>query len=298
MASDELLDAFDAHLRKVRRASAHTVRGYTADLRDFFTFLATRGVEPDAATQSDVRAFLASRFGANDPRTLSRKLSAARAFYAWRVSLGAIERNPARLVRSPKQRKPLPRPLDEHDATLLLEGREGSEGEGNWREVRDRAMLELAYGAGLRSSEVCAARLDALKLSSRELVVVGKGRKTRVVVFGEQAFRALERWLDCRPAPRDATALFAGTCGRAPSTRTFQRIVGRAGLEAGVARRATPHALRHSFATHMLDHGADLRVIQELLGHASLSTTQVYTHLTTADLLDVYRRAHPDEAGD
>lgn len=294
MTGDGLLEAFDRHLRAVRRASDHTARAYASDLRQLFAFLDERGVLPDDATPTDLRAFVSSRFGVNEPRSMARKLSAVRAFYAWRVSVEAIERSPARVVRPPRQKKPLPAALDEVDAGALVEAA-GRSDASDWRRVRDRAMCELAYGAGLRASEICGAALDALRLGSRELTVTGKGRKTRVVVFGEAARSALDAWLAVRPRT-ESKALFAGPEGRAPHTRTFQRIVQRAGLSAGVQRRSTPHTLRHSFATHMLDHGADLRVIQELLGHASLSTTQVYTHLSTADLVATYQKAHPDEA--
>lgn len=294
MTGDALLEAFDRHLRAVRRASDHTARAYASDLRQLFAFLDERGVLPDDATPTDLRAFVSSRFGVNEPRSMARKLSAVRAFYAWRVSVEAIERSPARVVRPPRQKKPLPAALDEVDAGALVEAA-GRSDASDWRRVRDRAMCELAYGAGLRASEICGAALDALRLGPRELTVTGKGRKTRVVVFGEAARAALDAWLAVRPRT-ESQALFAGPEGRAPHTRTFQRIVQRAGLSAGVQRRSTPHTLRHSFATHMLDHGADLRVIQELLGHASLSTTQVYTHLSTADLVATYQKAHPDEA--
>ena len=294
MTGDGLLEAFDRHLRAVRRASDHTARAYASDLRQLFAFLDERGVLPDDATPTDLRAFVSSRFGVNEPRSMARKLSAVRAFYAWRVSVEAIERSPARVVRPPRQKKPLPAALDEVDAGALVEAA-GRSDASDWRRVRDRAMCELAYGAGLRASEICGAALDALRLGPRELTVTGKGRKTRVVVFGEAARAALDAWLAVRPRT-ESQALFAGPEGRAPHTRTFQRIVQRAGLSAGVQRRSTPHTLRHSFATHMLDHGADLRVIQELLGHASLSTTQVYTHLSTADLVAAYQKAHPDEA--
>lgn len=294
MTGDGLLEAFDRHLRAVRRASDHTARAYASDLRQLFAYLDERGVSPDDARPADLRAFVSSRFGVNEPRSMARKLSAVRAFYAWRVSVEAIDRSPARVVRPPRQKKPLPAALDEVDAGALVEAA-GRSDASDWRRVRDRAMCELAYGAGLRASEICGAALDALRLGSRELTVTGKGRKTRVVVFGEAARSALDAWLAVRPRT-ESSALFAGPEGRAPHTRTFQRIVQRAGLSAGVQRRSTPHTLRHSFATHMLDHGADLRVIQELLGHSSLSTTQVYTHLSTADLVATYQKAHPDEA--
>lgn len=297
-AHDQLLDAFDRHLRDVRRASPHTVRAYIANAREYLAVLAESGVTADQARPADVRAYVSSRFGLDDPRTMARKLSAVRAFHAWRVSLGAIERNPARVVRPPKQRKPLPGALDTHDAAALVE----AAGEGDlpsWQRARNRALCELAYGGGLRASELCGLDVDGLRLVAREAVVTGKGRKTRVVVFGEPAVDALRDWLEerARIAAPDEQALFIGDRGARLVTRQLQRIVSRAALAAGVQRRATPHTLRHSFATHLLDGGADLRAIQELLGHASLSTTQVYTHLSTADLLATYKRAHPDEQG-
>lgn len=290
-----LLEGFDRHLRVVRRASEHTVRAYASDLRQLLTFLEERDVQPDGVSPTDLRAFVSSRFGVNDPRSMARKLSAVRAFYAWRLMEGAVERNPARVLRSPKQRKPLPGALDATDAEALVTT--GDETQPLWRQLRDRAMCELAYGAGLRASEVCGLRIDQLRLAARELTVLGKGRKQRVVLFGEPAQEAMEEWLTERDtvALPDTREVFVGPGGKGLTTRSFQRIVSNAALRAGVVRRATPHTLRHSFATHLLDNGADLRVIQELLGHASLSTTQVYTHLSTADLLATYRRAHPDE---
>ncbi len=293
--AEQLLDAFDRHLRAVRRASEATARAYVSDLRPFLEQLAGRASTPDAAKPSDVRAFLSIRFGLDDPRTMARKLSAIRSFYSWRLSLGEVEQNPARMVRPPKQRKPLPGALDEADAAgLVTTPEQGPE----WRTVRDAAMCELAYGAGLRASEVCGLTIDALRLGTREATVLGKGGKSRVVVFGEAASEALQRWLALREGVAQAgeRRLFVNAGGTGLTTRSFQTIVTRRALAAGVSRRATPHTLRHSFATHLLDHGADLRVIQELLGHASLSTTQVYTHLSTADLVETYRRAHPDEA--
>jgi len=291
-----LLDAFDSHLRAVRRVSVHTARAYVGDLRQLFAFLAGNGVDPDAATPGHLRAFVSSRFGTNDPRTMARKLSALRSFYAWRLSLGAVARNPARLVRAPKQKKPLPGALDETDAALLVTAPDDAPG-ADWARLRDRAMCELEYGAGLRAGEVCGLDLDALRPGACEVVVTGKGRKQRTAVFGEQARDALQAWVGARArvAAAGERALFVNRSGRRLTTRSFQQIVAKAARAAGVLRRATPHTLRHSFATHLLDGGADLRVIQELLGHASLSTTQVYTHLSTADLVETYRRAHPDE---
>jgi integrase/recombinase XerC len=228
---------------------------------------------------------------------MARKLSAIRAFYEWRVEQRAIERNPARLVRPPKTRRPLPGALDESDAAAVT-GVAPTE-KPAWQRVRDQAMCELAYGAGLRASEICGLELGAVRLAACEVTVRGKGNKQRMAVFGAPAQAALSEWLQVRTeiARANERRLFVGRNGTGLTTRTFQNIVSQRALSAGVSRRATPHTLRHSFATHLLDNGADLRVIQELLGHASLATTQVYTHLATADLQRTYRRAHPDEQG-
>lgn len=293
---DAVIDAFDVHLRSVRRCSAHTARAYASDLRQFLAFLTEHHKRVDEAVAADVRAFLSSRFGLNDPRTLARKLGAVRTFYSWRLSLGVVATNPARAVRPPRVRKPLPTALEQTDTEALLDAM-GDDSLPAWRRARDRAMGELAYGAGLRAGEVCGLTLSALRLDAREATILGKGNKTRVVCFGEPAVAALKEWLAIRPtiAKPDVSTVFVGPRGAPVATRSYQDVVTQAALRAGISRRATPHTLRHSFATHLLDGGADLRVIQELLGHASLSTTQVYTHLSTADLLDTYRRAHPDE---
>jgi integrase/recombinase XerC len=294
---DARLVSFLEHLSGVRRQSAHTCRAYASDLRQLAAFLLENDADLDAVTTTLVRAFLSSRFGINDPRSMARKLSAVRAFYAWRLSKGGVARNPARLVRPPKQRKPLPGALDEVDAAAVATVETAGPA---WRQARDAAMVEVAYSAGLRASEVCSVTLDALRLAQGEMTVVGKGRKSRVVLFGEAGITVLRHWIEYRSqvALPETREIFVGPHGRKLTTRSFQTIVGQRALAAGVRRRATPHTLRHSFATHLLDHGADLRVIQELLGHASLSTTQVYTHLSTADLLETYRRAHPDEQND
>jgi site-specific recombinase XerD len=293
--TDERLERFLTVLANVRRTSAHTLRAYRVDLIQLREFLSSRSIDLDAASPAALRAFLASRHGINDPRSMARKLSAARAFYAWRIAEEVIERNPARLVRPPRQRKPLPGALDETDAAALVEA--APSGQPAWRAARDRAMCEVAYGAGLRASEVCGLTLADVHLDRQELNVRGKRGKNRIVLFGAPASEALEDWLGYRTTRASAgeQRLFVGPSGRGLTTRTFQNIVSTRARAAGVARRATPHTLRHSFATHLLDHQADLRVIQELLGHASLGTTQVYTHLATADLVDTYRRAHPDE---
>lgn len=293
--ADERVLFFVQHLSAVRRASPRTVRAYQSDLQQLCGWMRERQIDLDAATPSVLRAFVSSRFGINDPRSMARKLSAIRAFYEWRMEKHAVERNPARLVRPPKTRRPLPGALDETDASAMMT--ETSLAKDAWRRARDRAMCELAYGAGLRASEICGAELSTLRLAAREITVRGKGSKERTAVFGTAAQEALEEWLAARPgiAGADETHLFVGRNGRGLTTRSFQNIVSSQALAAGVARRVTPHTLRHSFATHLLDNGADLRVIQELLGHASLATTQVYTHLATGDLVRTYRSAHPDE---
>jgi integrase/recombinase XerC len=296
--ADDRVQSFVQQLATVRRASPQTVRAYQGDLTQLCAWMREQELDLDAATPSALRAFVSSRFGINEPRSMARKLSAIRAFYEWRVEQKFIERNPARVVRPPKTRRPLPGALDEDDAAAVMTA--ASPSKSSWQTLRDRAMCELAYGAGLRASEICAVELGALRLPTREVRVRGKGNKERTAVFGTAAQEALEAWLGARSgiAMTGEKRLFVGRNGRGLTTRSFQNIASAQALAAGVARRATPHTLRHSFATHLLDNGADLRIIQELLGHASLATTQVYTHLATGDLQRTYRRAHPDEQED
>jgi integrase/recombinase XerC len=228
---------------------------------------------------------------------MGRHLSALRTFFAFLKREGRVEGNPAKAVGTPRRERTLPRTLSVSEAAAVVEtkGREGVLG------LRDRALLELLYATGLRVSELVGLRLEDVDLSARQVRTVGKGRKERVVPFGQPAGAAVRAWLKARatlaPAPRDAEIVFLNARAGRLTDRSVRRVLDRAVQEAAVPRHASPHALRHSFATHLLAAGADLRSIQELLGHASLSTTQRYTHLDAERLIEVYRKSHP-RAGD
>ncbi|HYY52402.1 MAG TPA: tyrosine recombinase XerC [Myxococcales bacterium] len=282
------IEAFAAHLARVERASAHTQRAYVSDLGQLAVFLDERGISLDAATRDDLRAFLASRFSANTPATLARKQSSLRAFYAHRVRMGHIADSPARRLAFPKRRVSLPNVVSVDDCFAIV----AAPSERSAAGLRDRAALELLYGAGLRVSELVGLNLDDVAQDS--LRVRGKGGRERIVPLVRKARSALDAYLVRRAELRPAgTALFLNRRGTRLTARSVTRHLARYALIAGARRHVHPHALRHSFATHLLDMGADLRGIQELLGHVSLSTTQRYTHVSAERLLQAYEDAHP-----
>ena len=285
---DPGLEEFAAHLARVQRASPHTQRAYLSDLRQLAEFLGERGRGLDAATRDDLRAFLGSRFGSNSSATLARKQASLRAFYDHRFRMGHLKDSPARRLVFPRRRSSLPNVVTVDDCFALLEAPSKRSAAG----LRDRCALELLYGAGLRVSELVG--LDLADLQDGTLRVRGKGGKEREVPIVRKAQLALSAYLarraDLKP---NGAALLLNRRGGRLTTRSVARHLARYALIAGARRHVHPHALRHSFATHLLDMGADLRGIQELLGHASLSTTQRYTHVSAERLLQVYEDAHP-----
>ena len=285
---DPRLEEFAAHLAQVERASPHTQRAYLSDLRQLAEFLRERGTGLDAATRDDLRAFLASRFGSNASATLSRKQASLRAFYEHRVRMGHLADSPARRLVFPKRRSSLPNVVTVDDCFALLEAPSKRSATG----LRDRCALELLYGAGLRVSELTG--LDLADIQDGILRVRGKGGKEREVPIVAKAQLALAAYLARRAELKPlGPALLINRRGGRLTTRSVARHLARYALIAGARRHVHPHALRHSFATHLLDMGADLRGIQELLGHASLSTTQRYTHVSAERLLQVYEDSHP-----
>jgi integrase/recombinase XerC len=293
--------AWAAHLGAERRLSAHTLEAYRRDLAQFLAFLAGHlGGAPGLAdiaalAPADVRAFLAARRNAGvGARTLGRQVAALRSFARFCERRGLAATAAFTLVRPPKQPRSLPRALSVAEARTLVETAEAME-EEPWIAARDVAVLTLLYGCGLRISEALSiARSDAPVAGRETLRIAGKGGKERIVPVLPAVARAVEAYIAACPfhlAP-DAR-LFRGARGGPLSPRLVQKAVERLRAALGLGREATPHALRHSFATHLLGRGGDLRTIQELLGHASLSTTQVYTDVDSARLLDVYARAHP-----
>src|SRR6266496_1312539 len=295
------IQRFASHLASERRGSAHTLKAYLTDLGQYATHLAEAGVPLVPSSPAAVRGFLARASAGCGAVTLGRKLSAIRSFYRFLVREGLAPANPARGVASPRRPKKLPEVLPEDEVAALVESPRLSAP----LEPRDRAFLELLYASGLRVSELTGLDVGDLDLAEGLVRVLGKRRKERVVPVGAMAREAVRRWLDGgRPVlaagpdhARAARALFLNYRGGRLSQRSVARRLDRAVLASGLARHVHPHVLRHCFATHLLGNGADLRAIQELLGHASLSTTQRYTHLDWKRLAEVYDRAHPRAKG-
>jgi integrase/recombinase XerC len=289
----EPIRAFERHLAAERNCSPHTRRAYASDLRDFAAHLGPRA-RPDSVSAEDVRRFLAERHRRLHPASIGRKLAALRAFFRWLERERGELRDPTAGLSAPKRPLRLPRPLGIDDCQALMEAGPPAS-EGDERALRDRALVELLYGAGLRVGEAVALDVRDVDLLGREVRVFGKGSKERIVPLPEKAREALAAYLAVRRGPGyQAEPLFAGAAPRRRlGERAVRRLLARRAAGAGIADRVHPHRLRHSYATHLLDMGADLREIQELLGHASLSTTQKYTAVSAERLFEVYDRAHP-----
>jgi len=302
----QALDEFEGYIADARRFSERTVRAYRSDLDRFAGFW-ERDFGEGSATKTPltrvdtlaVRSYLASLHRARlASRSLARHLSTLRSFFRWACREGHVDKNPARALPSPRLPRTLPRAMTLPDTERLLL----ADDEGPFPE-RDRALFELLYATGLRVSEAAGLDLEDVDFSSRLLRVLGKGNKERIAPFGEEAGEALSVYLPVREERRrgpardaavdDGEPLFVNARGGRLTTRSMARLLKTRLRAAGLPAEISPHALRHSFATHLLEAGADLRAIQELLGHASLSTTQKYTHLDAARLREVYRRAHP-----
>jgi integrase/recombinase XerC len=289
---------FEVHLRVERRASAHTLRAYLADLAQYAAYLAARQAPLIPSSAALVRGFVVGAAGQAGPVSLARKLSAIRSLYRFLVKEGLASTNPARAVASPRQPRRLPEVLPEEEAAALVESPSAEE---SLLHLRDRALLELLYASGLRVSELTGLDLGGIDLAEGVVRVVGKRSKERLVPVGRQAREAIARYLAearprlaARPAGRRAgQALFLNFRGGRLTGRSVARLLDGWVERIGLPRHVHPHVLRHCFATHLLSNGADLRGIQELLGHASLSTTQRYTHLDWKRLATVYDQAHP-----
>ena len=290
------LSAIDLHDRALirRDVAPRTRRAYASDLEQFARWCGAIETEPDAVTPRIVRRYVQALGEARlAPTTLARKLAALRSFYADRRERGAVAANPAELVAGPRQPRHLPRVLAEDEVGKLLDRVPAS----TPLDLRDRAIFELTYACGLRAEEVTLLDLGALDFDGEQLRIEGKGGRTRIVPVGEMARKAvteyLERGRHVLATGPDQQALFLTKSGNRLVTSDVRRRLTIWARRAGVAGGAHPHALRHSFATHMLDGGADLRTIQELLGHSRLSTTQIYTRVESARLKSAYSGAHP-----
>ena len=295
---DHAVSRFLDYLRDQRRVSGQTLRAYASDLAQFRETLVARHGErlpgPEELDPLAVRAFVARLHNEGLAKSsVARKLSAVRSFLKHAVRLGVIDTSPAEGIPTPKQSKLLPKNLTVDEVFALLDRITGSDVVS----LRDRALLEFLYATGLRVGELAALDLDDVDQSGGLVRVMGKGNKERIVPFGSKARASLLAWLSAseilRRRRKDADAVFLNLRGSRLTDRSVRRILDRRVLEAAIAAHISPHALRHTFATHMLGAGADLRAIQELLGHASLSTTQRYTHVGVEALMAVYDKAHP-----
>lgn len=305
-----LVSQFVDYLRLEKHFSEHTVRSYATDVLQFARFLAggaalagsdQDGVPADAAPRLlacdavSLREFLAFMFQQRYTKsTTARKLASLRSFYRWLVRRGDLEASPMSAIRTPRQEKRLPKCLDAGQIDRLL----AAPGDGDMLAARDRAMMEVLYSSGLRVSELVAMEMQDMDLQEGIIRVRGKGRKDRLTPIGSRAVKALDTYFQQRLAEGKAQGPHAGRVfvnkhGGPLSARSVRRKMDKYLLMAGIGPGVSPHTLRHSFATHLLDAGADLRSVQELLGHQSLSTTQIYTHLTTARMKQVYDAAHP-----
>jgi integrase/recombinase XerC len=289
------VDCYLDYLRTQKGASPHTLRNYGMDLAGFLRHLEGTGnlsLALNSVNSQHIRAYIASLYEKNSRNSISRKLSSVRSFFRWMLKQGKVQQDIAARVPLPKVEKKLPTFLTvtQVENLLLIPDRSHREGK------RDYAILELLYSSGLRVSELTALNRADLQFSDGRdeggtIRVLGKGAKERVVVFGVTAREALDDYLSVRSDSE--VALFLNSRGGRLTSRSVERMVSAAALQAGLSRDITPHTLRHSFASHLLANGADLRLIQALLGHSSLSTTQKYTHIEMHNLLKEYERAHP-----
>jgi integrase/recombinase XerC len=299
-------DDFLRHLRE-RNASAHTIKAYTGDLDSFAAYIGSRGWK--AIDHIAIRGFLSHLYDKGLSKTsVARALAAVRSLYRWLAQEGVVEQNPAKLVSTPRLPKKLPRVPTIEEMNFVLDGKMPEV--ASFPE-RDRLMLELLYGCGIRNSELVGINLDDISLSNEAILIRGKGKKERYVPFGGSALAALSVYLPWRQqllatlnntpknalkktiTARDKPALLVNQRGGRLTTRSVGRIIKRIAVAKGLSPEVHPHTLRHAFGTHMLEEGADLRAIQELLGHERLATTQRYTQLSVKHVMNVYDQTHP-----
>ena len=288
------IEEFLAHLRHERNASAHTISSYGCDLGQLEAYLIEKKADWRSADNVVLRGFLARLYEKKRKKsTIGRKLAAIRSFYDFCLKRKWIGENPAKVLATPRQDKNVPTFLSEDEMAEFLDLPSSDEP----LDLRDRAALELLYASGIRVGELVAIDLVDVGFDERLVRVKGKGKKERLVPFGKKAEVSLRTYLRARPdllkGRLGQNAFFLNYKGGRLTSRSVERIVGKYIRRTAVSRKISPHSLRHSFASHLLSRGADLRVIQELLGHASLATTQKYTHLDLKQLLDVYKKSHP-----
>lgn len=277
---------FLSYLEIEKNYSEHTILNYKIDLEEFFDFL--KGISFKDIDYPVLRRYVAHIRARNlKPRSVARKLSCLRSFFKYLHREGIVDKNPAKLLMTPKLDKKLPNFLSEEETLTLIESTDTDKSS----ELRDRAIFETLYSTGIRVSELVGLNEHSVDSIGNVIRVMGKGRKERIVPIGEKAIEALMAYAQVRS--KKSGALFLNKTGGRLTTRSIRNIINKYIQRAGLHKKVSPHAIRHSFATHLLNRGADLRSVQELLGHMNLSTTQIYTHLTTEKLKSVYDQAHP-----
>ncbi|MDT8316609.1 MAG: tyrosine recombinase XerC [bacterium] len=296
---EEYLENFRNYLEFEKNCSPHTIRNYISDLRQYLAFLTGREIKTLEIDRLTIRSWLADLQRKIGKNSAGRKVASVRGFYRYLLREGHIRLNPMEEVSIPKAEKKLPKFFSVDDVFRLMEAPK----KDNKLVIRDRAILELLYSSGLRVSELTGLDISDINMKAEMIKVLGKGSKERMIPIGGKAIEALKAYMEAKKEPpkpskgenkgRASEAVFLNYRGDRLTSRSVARIVEKYLRKAGVPGRGSPHTLRHSFATHLLDSGADLRGIQELLGHASLSTTQKYTHITTDKLMEVYDKAHP-----
>ena len=291
--ADLLADQFINHLRVERGLADNTIQAYSRDLARFFDFLHGRHVFPPDAARDHIIEYIGSLEGSLSSRSIARNLSALKMFFRFLISDGKIKESPARLLETMKLPRRLPEILTRDEVDLLLSQPDPEKDTGQ----RDRAMLELLYATGLRVSELVGLRLNNLNLEAGYVRTLGKGSKERIVPMGEKSLMALKSYISGGRAGllrgRNSAYLFLNRRGGVISRQGFWKIIRKYGIMAGIKKRITPHRLRHSFASHLLEGGADLRSVQVMLGHADISTTQIYTHVSRERLKQVHEKYHP-----
>lgn len=298
---EELLNKYENYMKFEKGFAGLTLRFYIRDLKEFLKFIADKKIEEfnikkgNKILPSIMREYLASLFKSRKKSTVSRKLASMRTFFKFLEREGVIETDPTEGLSFPKVPKSLPRFLNQDEAKVLVESPEKSDA----LTVRDRALLELLYSSGLRVAEITGLKIQNVDMENELVKVKGKGGKERIVPFGKKAKEALREYLNKRKELLnndkliETDFLFLNYRGEKLTTRSVGRIIKKYRAKSGLSKEISPHVLRHSFATHLLEGGADLRVIQELLGHSSLSTTQKYTHISVDRLMEVYKKNHP-----
>ncbi len=290
---DDLLDQFINHLRIERGLADNTVTSYSRDLTRFSQFLAARDLSPLNVTRDQIEPYIKTLGQKLSARSVARNISAIKTFFRFLVSEGKIESSPARLLETPRTLHRLPDVLSQEEVERLLSQPDAVSPRGQ----RDRAMLESLYATGLRVSELVSLKISNINLEAGYVRTLGKGSKERAIPMGGRALEAIKNYLSGGrlqlAKDRNAPYLFLNPSGRPMSRQGFWKIIKKYGVEAGIKKKISPHSIRHSFATHLLEAGADLRSVQVMLGHEDISTTQIYTHVTGERLKEVHEKYHP-----